>query len=482
MSFEPFDREGLRKFMTSIATLSAAWRFGLAGMFLVLGLIAGFSVGSGSGFAENQTPAPALFQGALGEIESVDDGLPETGEIVAQFAPVSVEQLPIHHFEDDEDEMSASDSLTVVTRGEIRRDESLGASMSRQGISSSTIHLVAREMRKVFDFRRSRPGDRYRLGQEVDGRVLDFRYSQGPEESYYLASEGTGYVVRKETTELRPQIAKIAGVVDGSFYGAILALGEQTALATDFARILAWDIDFSRNVHPGDEFQILYERLYRLNDDGTEVYVRPGPILAGRYEGRGGNYTFVYFEHEKGDGAYFRPDGSSVKRAFLAAPVAFSRISSRFSFARRHPILNLTRPHPGIDYAAPMGTPIWAVADGVVEYRAPAGASGNLIRIRHAGGYSSHYAHLSRFASKLSVGDRVKQKQLIGYVGSTGLSTGPHVCFRLKQNGRYVDPMRISSPTGQPIDDDELPVFKSVRDQLLADLGPGPLNASDEAL
>jgi len=375
------------------------------------------------------------------------------------------------------------DPFTVVTRGEIGRGESLGSSLNRQGISPSTVHLIATEMRKVFDFRRSRPGDKYRLGQDSDGRVLDFRYSQSAEESFYLAWEGTRYVVRKETAELRPLIAKIAGIVDSSFYGAIVSLGEQNTLASEFARILAWDIDFSRQVHPGDEFQILYERLYRTSDDGQEVYVRPGRVLAGRYAGKAGDHTVVYFEDDSGEGAYFRPDGSSVERAFLAAPLEFSRISSRFTRARAHPILKVTRPHPGIDYAAPHGTPIWAVADGVVEYRARAGASGNLIRIRHMGGMTSHYAHLASFAKGLKVGDRVSQKEIIGYVGSTGLSTGPHVCFRVKRDGTYIDPMKISGPAGDPVAISRQAVFRSVRDQLLADLGQGPLAMmADEAL
>jgi murein DD-endopeptidase MepM/ murein hydrolase activator NlpD len=484
---------------------NAAWpladRSGWAWALVVIGLIIGFAVGSQLGTAEtpsasieaidlaSQLEVPAsvpaiaiahdrsagLVQASFG----VDAANGRVEEVVARYASRPIDSLPIH---ESALRPITVESLTIVTRGEIGSGESLGSSLRRQGITPGTVHLIATEMRKVFDFRRSRPGDRYRLGQDSDGRVLDFRYSQGPEESFYLAWEGTRYIVRRETAELRSQIAKIAGVVDSSFYDAIMALGEQSTLASDFARILAWDIDFSRNVHPGDEFQILYERLYRRNDDGDEVYVRPGRILAGRYDGNVGEYTVVYFEDEGGPGAYFRPDGSSVERAFLAAPVEFSRISSRFTRARQHPILNVTRPHPGIDYAAPPGTPIWAVADGVVEYRARAGASGNLVRIRHAGGYTSHYAHLANFAGGLRVGDQVEQKQLIGYVGSTGLSTGPHVCFRVKKDGSYVDPMRIASPAGAPVDAGQLVVFESVRDQLLADLGPGPLNLVDEAL
>lgn len=480
MRLESFDREGTKPHPKTHADWLALCRSTFGWALVVIGMLIGFGVGSRIGSAENTHPVfdEEVVTAAANEFD-VDLGTPETGEIVAQYAAVSVDSLPIHLGERDS---SPAESLTIVTRGKIGRGESLGSSLRRQGISPSTVHLVATEMRKIFDFRRSRPGDEYRLGQDSDGRVLDFRYAQGPDESFYLAWEGTRYVVRKETADLRPQIAKIAGIIDSSFYGAVLALGEQTSLANNFADILAWDIDFSRNVHPGDEFQILYERLYRMDDDGEEVYVRPGRILAGRYDGRAGHHTVVYFVDETGTGAYYRPDGSSIERAFLAAPLEFSRISSRFTRARHHPILKVTRPHPGIDYAAPIGTPIWAVADGVVEYRARAGASGNLIRIRHMGGYTSHYAHLSRFAPDLKVGDRVQQKQLIGYVGSTGLSTGPHVCFRVKKDGSYVDPMRISSPAGDPVDQHDLPDFEIVRDQLLADLGPGPISFADEAL
>lgn len=381
------------------------------------------------------------------------------------------------------EEISAED-FVIVTRGEIGDGETLGAALTYQGISAATIHLIENEMRGVVDFRKSRPGDRFRLGQDLDGRVLDFRYSHNEEVSHYLYWDGLRYSVREEETELFAQASKIAGMVDSSFYGAIQALGEETALASEFARIFAWDIDFSRNVHPGDEFSILYERLFRIDEEGNEVYVRPGKILAGRYAGRVGDYTVVYYDdgEDAEGGAYFRPDGTSVERAFLAAPLEYSRISSRFTRSRAHPILNVTRRHPGIDYAAPRGTPVYSVADGTVEYKAKAGASGNLVRIRHPGGYTSHYAHLSRFENDLKVGDKVDQKQIIGYVGSTGLATGPHVCFRVKKNGEYVDPMKISSPAGEPVNETELAHFEIVRDELLANLGQSPVGLSEEAL
>ena len=482
-------------------------RIAVAAVLVLVSAVVGYELG-GRVIAAGPEAASEALDDALAHAGHVFDlGAPDTsesfdssdtidleaGELIAQYAPVSIDALPVH--DPAGREFSAAnpeptirmvsadtDELTLVTRGEIATQESLASSLLRQGISPAAIHLVSTELRKVFDFRKSRAGDGYRLTQDADGRVLDFQYSQGAEESYSLAWKGTRYVASKQTELLEPQVAKIAGVVEGSFYDAIMALGEQSSLATEFAKILAWDMDFSRHVHPGDEFSILYERMYTRSPDGKGVYVHPGKILAGRYTGRSGEHTVVYYEDGNGQGAYFRPDGSGIERAFLAAPLEFSRITSRFTNARRHPILNITRPHPGIDYAAPYGTPIFSVADGVVEFRARAGASGNLVRIRHSGGYTSHYAHLSRFARDLNVGDKVRQKEIIGYVGSTGLSTGPHVCFRVKKNGQYVDPMRMAKPAGPAIEGDQIDHFRNIRDQRLADLGQGPFIAANEAL
>ena len=247
--------------------------------------------------------------------------------------------------------------------------------------------------------------------------------------------------------------------------------------------IFAWDIDFTRNVKSGDAFRVLYERLYLTDDDGEDVYIRPGRILAARYEGAVGEHAAVYFETEEGRGGYFRPDGTTIEGAFLVAPLRYSRITSTYTNARRHPILNVTRRHPGIDYAAAEGTQLWSIADGTVVYRGWAGASGNLVKVRHANGYVSHYAHLARFAEGLEVGQRVHQKEVIGYVGHTGLATGSHVCFRVTRNGRYVNPMAIRSADDDSLIPPDLQAdFATTRDQLLAGLDFGMIGASDEAL
>jgi murein DD-endopeptidase MepM/ murein hydrolase activator NlpD len=370
-----------------------------------------------------------------------------------------------------------------VTKGVIESGETLSSSLREHGIGAEIVHLLRRELHSHFDFRRAQPGHSYRLVQDEDGRVLDFRYSTSEVVSYRMRLDGDRYQVGREEAELRPQSARIAGVVTSSLFDAIRQLGEDPQLAGDFADIFAWDIDFSHSVQPGDEFRILYERLYRSDDEGEQVYVRPGRILAAHYRGSAGDHTALYFEEDQGRGGYYRPDGTSVEREFLVAPLRRARISSRYSSARRHPILRITRPHHGIDYAAPVGTPVWAVADGKVIYRGWAGGFGNLVKIRHARGYVSYYAHLSHFVSNLKVGQTVRQKQLIGYVGQTGLATGPHVCFRIAHNGSYVDPTKLRAPAGDPVSPAARYQFWTTRDGLLAALDAETLvAASDEAL
>ena len=246
--------------------------------------------------------------------------------------------------------------------------------------------------------------------------------------------------------------------------------------------MFAWDIDFHRAIRQGDAFEILYERLYRVDPDGKEKYSGPGRILAARYDGAAGHHEAVYFETVQGRGGYYHPDGTSVEGQFLMSPVSQGRVTSPFSNARRHPILKITRPHHGIDYAAPTGTPVWAVADGTVVYRARMGGFGNLVKIRHRTGVESLYAHLSRYANNLKVGQTVRQKQVIGYVGSTGLATGPHVCFRLSKGGKYVNPGNVRGlATREPVPANLRGRFQAARDMLLAELDGSKVLARDSA-
>lgn len=354
-TFRPVLQKGLESLVRAAAFLIAAGsnfvrrglshsfetRIGVAALLVLISAVVGYELGGRVVAAGSQAANEALDDAfdhadhafSLSMSESMSESMPEgvdgvaleSGELVAQYAPVSIDALPVHHALVSDGPIfgktatvgqlpATFDEFTLVTRGEIAKQESLASSLRRQGVSPAAIHLVSTELRKVFDFRRSRAGDAYRLTQDADGRILDFEYSQGREESYSLAWKGTRYVASKQTEVLEPQVAKIAGVVGGSFYDAIMALGEQSVLATEFAKILAWDMDFSRHVQPGDEFSILYERMYTKGADGKGVYVRPGKILAGRYSGRSGVHTVVYYENGEGEGAYFRPDGSSIEQ------------------------------------------------------------------------------------------------------------------------------------------------------------------------
>jgi murein DD-endopeptidase MepM/ murein hydrolase activator NlpD len=356
-----------------------------------------------------------------------------------------------------------------ITDGVITRGRTLSEVLRADGVSPQSISQIARALQGRFNFRKAMPGHSFRLVRDASGNVLEFRYHVSPTQSFTVKRVGGELRATSDDGDLEARQTRIAGVITSTLFQSITNLGEDGSLARDFSDIFAWDVDFQRNVRPGDSYQILYERLYR-DAGGRETYVRPGRILAARFQGEDGEFTAVYFESSDGRGGYYRPDGSSVEGQFLMAPLRHARITSNYSSARRHPILKITRPHRGIDYAASIGTPVWSVADGVVIQRSWTGGNGNLVQVRHANGYVSSYAHLSRYADGLRVGDRVEQKQVIGFVGQTGLATGPHVCFRIQKNGRYVDPSGLRMPAGLPIARSQVPVFRATRDARLAEL------------
>jgi murein DD-endopeptidase MepM/ murein hydrolase activator NlpD len=406
----------------------------------------------------------------------------------AAFAPSGSETPFEPEIATDSGALSSTDAVPpapshAVFEGELVRGETLSQALREDGVSPQIVHAITREMGKLFNFRRARPGHDYRLELDPDGEVVEFRYATSPIETYFVTKSDGSLEARREEPPTRTEVARIAGVVTSSLHDAMSKLGESAQLAADLADIFAWEIDFTRSVHYGDEFRVLYERRYRSAADGREFYVGPGRILAARYSGGDGDHVAVYFESEDGRGGYYREDGSSVERNFLMAPVRHSKITSAFSNARLHPILRIWRPHHGIDYAAPRGTPIWAVADGTVIYRGRAGGFGNLIKIRHHDGYISYYGHMQSFARGIAEGQRVHQKQVIGTVGSTGLSTGPHVCFRMSKDGKFVDPARIQLPGGPPLSTALRKAFAGERDLLLARLdSAAPLVETDSAL
>jgi murein DD-endopeptidase MepM/ murein hydrolase activator NlpD len=278
------------------------------------------------------------------------------------------------------------------------------------------------------------------------------------------------------------RVETLVGVVTNSVYDAIRNLGESGQLAHDFCELFAWEVNFNREVQPGDEFRIRYERIYQKDEDGNEVYVRPGRILAAEYRGQSKTHTAILYETEDGDSGYYHPDGTAIEHQFLRAPVKYTRVTSPFSWSRMHPILHVRRPHLGIDYGAPYGTPVWSVGDGEIVWRGRMGGLGKAVKVRHANGYVSTYGHLQRYADSQKVGSHVKRKEVIGYVGSTGLATGPHVHFDIHKDGKVLNPNKVQTPQGPPIPSSEMAAFEVARDATLSELDPTPIAALGEAL
>jgi murein DD-endopeptidase MepM/ murein hydrolase activator NlpD len=269
---------------------------------------------------------------------------------------------------------------------------------------------------------------------------------------------------------------RIEGSIEASLYDALDAVvpedslpgADRIRLAWDLADVFAWQVDFSRDVQPGDRFRVVFERL--VSPAGE---MRLGRILASDLEVDGRRLTAFRFD-SGGRSALFDADGNSLRRAFLRAPVEFRRISSTFARARRHPVLGTFRRHQGTDYAADRGTPVMAAGEGTVLRAGPAGGYGNLIELRHRSGITTRYAHLRRFARGVRAGARVSQGQVIGYVGSTGLASGPHLHYEFRVNGVARDSRRVALGNGEPLPAARRPAFKRERDRLLALLNATP--------
>ncbi len=409
-------------------------------------------------------------------IEGVDSRLPSRGAAPAEARAASPGLAAAPAPEEngvevaatpalEEDPLEGAPTLDVIT-GRVPRGGTIAAALEAHGISPGTVYGITRAMRPVFDFRHARPDDFFALVRDDSNQVLSFEYRRGRSDIYRVERHEDGhYVASYQAAPLERRVVQLGGVIDTSLFGALTDLGERPELVNKLADIFVWDFDFSTQTRPGDEFRMVYEKFY--DRDG---FVRYGAVLAAQYRAESRDMMAFYFEDNDGYGDYFTPAGNSVRRTFLRAPVNYSRISSHYSPSRLHPILKVRRPHQGIDYAAPRGTPIWSVADGEVIFKGYSGGFGRLVKIRHNNGYVSYYGHLSRFGGGIGVGKRVKQKQILGYVGSSGLATGPHLDYRLRVDGRFVDPLRVKFPKGEPIPAELRERFGVVRTRRMAEL------------
>jgi murein DD-endopeptidase MepM/ murein hydrolase activator NlpD len=375
-------------------------------------------------------------------------------------------------------ELPSSSTLAAVqagvpshVSGEIAAGNTLTGLLIEHGIEAGSVRSAVGALGDVFDFRRSQPGHSYDADVDASGRLTWIRYRSSAEVMFEAQLNDDGvFEASQVEVELSVEEHGVWGTVESSLIAAFAAQGESAALAQAVVNIFQWDVDFSSDVRAGDAFRVVYEKVFL---DGR--FLRYGRVLAAEYRGRRVSAKAFHFESSEGSEGYYMADGRSVERMFLAAPCHYRRISSRFDPSRMHPVLRVRRPHLGVDYAASTGTPVVAVADGTVTFAARRGGNGNLVSIRHTQGYETGYAHLHRFARGIRSGVQVSQGQVIGYVGSTGLSTGPHLHFALKRNRQFIDPLgehelRQPGLTGRALRD-----FERRRSQLEAELERLPI-------
>jgi len=351
-----------------------------------------------------------------------------------------------------------------IVAGRISKGQNLSSALRAQDLPKDLVEAICRHLQAVINLRRIKPGDSFEVRLSPQGEFLNFLYTASPLDTYQLSrTPGGEWVAVKKEVPVDQYFARVSGEISSSLFEAMDQLGEKDSLIMDFADIFAWEIDFHSDPQPGDRFEMIMEKYYV-----GDTFVRYGRILYAEYQREARKHQALFFAPPGARGDYYTPQGESLRKALLRSPLKFTRISSGYTRSRRHPILGGYRPHLGVDYAAPQGTPVWAVADGTVVSCGWNGGYGKQVVLRHAKGYQSMYGHLSGYGPGISKGKTVRQKQIIGYVGSTGLSTGPHLDFRLTQNGVSRNPLREISPRAPALTQEQMPAFQKAADPLLA--------------
>ena len=348
--------------------------------------------------------------------------------------------------------------------GKVKKGQMALTIFARAGVDAAQVITLRRTIRAAYDIRRLRVGQPYSIQATPNGQLQHFTYEIDSQRRLTVERRNDTFIGRVESIPYQRRERVVSVRINDSIYTALVSRGESPRLVSDFADIFAWKVDFLTDLRQGDTFRLLIEE--RLREGSPPRYHR---ILAAELVNKGQVLQAVRFVG-KHHTAYYRPDGRSLRGRFLRSPLRYTRISSRFSRRRLHPILKRYRPHWGVDYAAPSGTPVHSVAKGTVRWVGRKGGSGKMIKIRHDSLYMTYYLHLSRYARGMRPGVHVEQGQLIGYVGSTGLSTGPHLDFRLTKKGRYINPMRQKSMEAPPLSKKALPAFRTRAQQLLAKL------------
>lgn len=423
---------------------------------LVLGLACSEEVAPAAVDSPGADTAVLASDLGVGSAEAESTNSPDAAPSLAD-APPAVDSAP--PVEDPVAEAAPSEASERVVgsegvvHGKVKQGQTLFDGLVAAGFTAPKIQPAINSLSKVFDFRKSRPGHSFSVRYGPAGEVFEIQYQTKPETAFVTTWDPAKkvYDAKEKTVPLERKVVTLGGTVQGSLYRAVLKAGEQHGLISGFIDMFAYDINFATETKSGDTFRIVFEKVML---DGK--FLRYGHILAAEYKGKKKSLRAYRFE---GDGSYYDHSGQSLRRMFLRNPVKFSRITSRFG-RRKHPILKTYKMHNGVDYAAPRGTPVSAIASGTIAFAGRKGANGNLVSLKHANGWHSYYAHLSKFAKGIKTGSKIKQGTVIGYVGSTGRSTGPHLHLGIRDNKGYIDPLSVHSTRGSSLRGKRLARFK----------------------
>jgi murein DD-endopeptidase MepM/ murein hydrolase activator NlpD len=347
----------------------------------------------------------------------------------------------------------------------IRRGDTIATILNRLDISNQESASFLQAVRGSRAMRQLKPGETVHAQTTADGELLALRYFFGNEELFLMEKTDDEFKITEQSIELDAQIHMKSGIITSSLFAATDSAGIPNNIAMQLIEIFASEIDFYRDLRRGDRFTVVYESF---SNNGKRT--KSGRVLAVEFVNRGKFHQAIYFKASNGADGYYTPQGESLRKAFLLSPLTFSRISSGFTNARFHPVLKEWRAHKGIDYAAPTGTPVKATASGIVVFSGSQRGYGNLVVLKHNGKFETAYGHLSRFASGLSKGKRVSQGDVIGYVGATGMATGPHLHYELRVDGLQRDPTKMMLPTAPPIAKKDLNAFQKETQSLVARL------------
>lgn len=360
-----------------------------------------------------------------------------------------------------------SSAEVVISTGTFAQGDSLYSCLSEQGIAPGEILALKKMLTPFFDTSRCYPGDSYEIIASTSGAVEGFNYYSGPLDLYGVKKSTSGELLAfHQKIPLERRVLGMVGRIESSLYESMVQLGQSPELTMRFADIFAWQIDFLTEPRPGDTFKLIWEKFYKKGEEFSD-----GPILAAQYLGKEISHTAILFEDPEGRKDYYTMKGESLRKELLRSPLNYRRISSHFSYRRFHPILKYYRPHLGIDYAAPLGTPVVSIGDGVVTHVGWEGEYGRFVKVRHQNGYYSTYGHLSRYEKGIRTGVKVKQGQVVGRVGASGLATGPHLDFRVVRNSKFVNFLKIQIPAAESVKDKYRKEFEITKRERLRQLG-----------